>query len=67
MTATSCMGGWACERRNRCAHHVTEDRSRPVERLCEPNRFDSWAPIREPRRMTWLQEPAAQADAKEVA
>lgn len=35
----SCMGGW-CSRRDRCARHLTADRSAPFERLCEPGDHD---------------------------
>lgn len=35
MSGTACMGGW-CTKRDRCAHHLTDDRSVVAERLCEP-------------------------------
>lgn len=34
---TACMGGW-CPQRGHCAHFHAEDRSQPVERLCEKGR-----------------------------
>lgn len=32
----ACMGGW-CRIRDRCGHYNASDRTRPIERLCEPN------------------------------
>ena len=44
MSRISCMGGF-CPIRDRCRHHVTEDRSLPIERLCEPRQHDAFEPM----------------------
>lgn len=41
---TACMGGW-CTKRDHCANYHADDRSNPVERLCEPG-ADVHTPIR---------------------
>lgn len=40
----SCMGGF-CSCRDRCKHHQQEDRSHPIERLCEPKQHDAFEPV----------------------
>jgi len=42
----SCMGGGWCGKRDQCARHLANDRSRPVERLCEPGQFDAFERIK---------------------
>lgn len=44
MSTAACMGGWACPKRATCAHHAKDDRSVPVERLCEPGATDAYVP-----------------------
>ena len=41
----SCMGGW-CAVRDNCRHHQRDDRSHPVDRLCEPKTHDAFEPLR---------------------
>lgn len=45
MVRLSCLGGW-CLRRTDCARHLANDRSRPVERLCEPGLYDAFQQIK---------------------
>lgn len=45
MTLVSCMGGW-CTKRDTCSLHLKEDRSEPVERLCDKGKADSYEPIK---------------------
>jgi len=59
VSAASCMGGW-CRHRNQCELHTKDDRSVPVERLCERGqerpvmfdleRVDGWIEL---RRRPW--------------
>lgn len=44
MSRASCMGGM-CPLRDKCALHVTDDRSKPIERLCSRGGAESYQPI----------------------
>lgn len=44
MTA-SCMGGFQCRKRETCVWHMTEDRSDPKEKLCEPGQYGAYIAI----------------------
>lgn len=45
VSRVSCMGGW-CGVRDKCALHVTNDRSKPAERMCRKGDTESFEPIR---------------------
>jgi hypothetical protein len=44
MSHASCMGGW-CNKRDKCALYLKDDRRFPSERLCESGEFDAFIPM----------------------